>query len=268
VAKLIGKKRFFIAAFIFMFSFSLYTPAGELTADEAGSETVSGNPLRLDLYLYFWPAGLNGDVSADNHTAHTSLKFRDILDDLKMGANGAFRISKGDWFLFNDFIYLDLAHKTSEDISSIPGASVDATLSTRVVTDMLVAGRKWEKPFSWNLFAGARYFYGRVRLDAIERLGPYHAEALEVKTDEWVTPVVGAGVNLPINNKLSFNFTADAGAASKSFNWEVLPSISWKINEKISAEAGYRLLDIRHKENGFKIDTLMHGPIVGMKMSF
>jgi len=35
-----------------------------------------------------------------------------------------------------------------------------------------------------------------------------------------------------------------------------------------TAEAGYRLLDIRHKEDDFKLDTLMHGPIIGMKVTF
>ena len=266
-----GKKiiqvRVLFFVFIMLLGFSLYVPAQEAAVDT--TETAkTNNSLRLDLYLYFWAAGLDGDVSADNHTAHTNLKFRDIIDDLKMGANGAFKVSYGDWFLFNDFIYMDLAHKTSENISSIPGASIDATLGTRVITDMLVIGHQWEKPVSWNLFAGARYFYGRVRLDAIGSLGPYHEEAVVTKTNEWVVPTIGAGVNVPFNNKLSFNFTADVGAMSNSFNWGVLPLLSWKFNERISAEAGYRLLDIRHKENDFKIDTLMHGPIVGMKVSF
>lgn len=255
---------FLFLGLVLFFNFPIFVLAESPNA----ADTVKKNPFQFDLYLYFWPAGLDGNVSAENHTAHTSLSFGDIFSDLKMGANGAFKISKGDWFLLNDFIYLDLSHKTSENISSIPGASIDATLDTRVVMDMLAVGRKWQEPFSWNLFAGARYFYGRVRLDAIENLGPAHQEALITKTDEWVTPVVGAGVEFPFNDKLSFSLTADVGAADKSFNWEAIPLFRWKFNERISADMGYRLLDIRHKDNGFKIDTLMHGPIVGMKVSF
>ena len=240
-------------------------PASSILGDKA---VKTNNPMQLDLFLYFWPAGLDGDVSVDSHSAHTNLKFRKIIDDLKMGANGAFKISKNDWYLFNDFIYLDLSHKTSENIASIPGASIDATLDTRVLMDMLVFGRQWQKPVSWSLFAGARYYYGRVRLDAIGNLGPEHKEAVVVKTNEWVTPVIGAGVELPFNDKLSFNFAADVGRMDKSFSWEAVPKLCWKFNNTLSAEAGYRVLDIRHKDEGFKLDTLMHGPIVGMKITF
>lgn len=107
-----------------------------------------------------------------------------------------------------------------------------------------------------------------MRLDAIGSLGPVEKEALIVKTDEWVTPVIGAGVELPFNDKLAFNFTADVGGLDKSFSWEVVPKLCWKFNKTITAEVGYRLLDIRHKEEGFKLDTLMHGPIVGAKITF
>lgn len=247
------------------------TPAGVSAVTRAtpgGKDAKDSNRLRLDLYIYFWPVGLDGDVSAGSHTAHTNVKFRNIFRDLKMGANGAFKISKGDWFLLNDFLYLDVSHKTSENIASIPGASVDATLDARALTDLVAVGRQWQKPVAWNLFLGARYFYGRVRLDAIESLGPFSKEAVIVKTKEWVTPTIGASINLPFNDKLSFDFIADIGAADKSFNWEVIPVFCWKFNNTFTAQAGYRLLDIRHKEDNFKIDTLMHGPIIGMKVSF
>lgn len=263
IKKLLQVKTLFLV-FVLLSNSSL-----SVLADDSLNQPVkTANPIQLDLFLYFWPAGLDGDVSAEGHTAYTSLKFGDIIDDLKMGANGAFKISKGDWYLFNDFIYLDLSHKTSENIASIPGASIDATLDTRILIDMLVLGRQWQKPVNWNLFAGARYFYGRMRLDAIENLGPAHREALIVKTDEWVIPVIGGGLELPFNDKLAFNFAADIGAMDKSFSWEAVPKFCWKFNKTITAEVGYRFLDIRHKEEGFKLDTLMHGPIIGAKITF
>jgi len=261
------RKRF-VAAGFFLASF-VFLPLAPLSAsvDIAASAGVQDkDPWHCDLYLYFWPAGLDGDVGAADHSAHTSLKFEDIIHDLKIGGSAAFQVSKGGWFLLNDVIYLDLSHKTSETVP--PGVTVDATLGTRVLMEMLAVGRQWEKPVRWKAFIGARYFYGRVRLDAIEQLGPADPEAIVTKTDEWVTPVIGAEVSLPFNDKLSFNFTADVGAADDSFNWEAIPTMGWKFNKTVTALVGYRLLDIRHKKDKFKIDTLMHGPIVGLKISF
>lgn len=141
IKKLLQVKTLFLV-FVLLSNSSLSV----LAEDSLSQPVKTVNPIQLDLFLYFWPAGLDGDVSAEGHTAHTNLKFRDIIDDLNMGANAAFKISKNDWFLFNDFIYLDLSHKTSENIASIPGASIDATLDTRVLMDMLVFGRQWQKP--------------------------------------------------------------------------------------------------------------------------
>lgn len=251
-----------------VFFFLLFgLPLFLLFAVAAPARADSPDPWRFDLYLYFWPAGLSGDLAAEGHCAHTRLKFDDILHDLKMGANGAFEVSKGDWFFLNDFIYLDVSHKTSEMVP--PGVAVNATLDTRILMDMAAVGRQWETaPVRWKAFFGARYFYGRVRLDAIEQLGPSDPEALVVKTDEWVTPVVGGGFDLPFNERLSFHFLTDVGAADRSFNWEVIPSVGWTFNPTLTALAGYRLLDVRHKQSGFKVDSLMHGPIVGLKISF
>jgi hypothetical protein len=255
-----GKVLFFVLFLMFGLPFC------GLADDTAGKSAKNKECLRLDLNLYFWPAGVDGDVGVGSHAAHSSVKFGDLIHDLKMGANGAFKISKGDWFLLNDFIYLDLSHKTDETIP--PGVKVDATLDTRLMTDLFAVGRQWEKPFPWNLFMGARYFYGKLRLDAVESLGPFHAEAVREKTKEWVVPTVGAGVSFPLNSKFSFNVIADIGAADNSFSWEAIPALSWKISDMFSVEAGYRLLEVRHKEDDFKIDALMHGPIVGMKMTF
>ena len=227
---------------------------------------MADGPLRLDLDLYFWPVDLDGNVSAGGQTAHTDVKFGDIIHDLKMGANGAFKISKGDWFLSNDFLYMDVAHKSSQNIA--PGVSLGTTLDTRVFTDLVAVGRQWQKPVAWNLFMGARYFYGRVRLDAIEYIGPPNPEVIAVKSNNWVVPTIGAGINLPLNDKLFLNFITDIGAGDRSFNWEVVPTLGWKFNDMFTAFVGYRLLDIRHKEDNFKIDTLMHGPMVGVKITF
>lgn len=253
---------------LFVFIVVLGLPFSGFAEDVSGTSATDNSRLRLDLDLYFWPAGLDGDVSVKNHSAHTNIRFSEIIDDLNMGANGAFKISKGNWFLFNDFLYMEVTHKTSENIASIPGASVDASLRTRVITDLFTVGRQWQDPVPWNLFIGARYFYGKVRLDATEKLGPFHEEAVITETRDWVTPTVGAGINLPFNNRLSLNLVADVGAGARSFNWETVPTLCWKFNDRVSAQAGYRLLEIRHKENNFKVDTLMHGPIIGMKITF
>jgi hypothetical protein len=251
--------------FVLILLFSL--PVCVMADNSVGQTTAKDdNRLHLDLDLYFWPVDIDGNFSAGGQTAHTDVKFGDIIHDLKMGANGAFKVSKDDWFLFNDFLYMDVSHKSSVNIA--PGASIGTTLDTRVFTDLVAVGRQWQNPVPWNLFMGARYFYGRVRLDAIEYIGPLNREFVAVKADDWVTPTIGAGVNLPFNDKLSLNFITDIGAADRSFNWETVPTLCWKFNNMFTAFVGYRLLDIRHKEGNFKIDTLMHGPIIGAKVTF
>lgn len=218
--------------------------------------------IKVDLHLYLWPASINGNVTAGNRTADTSMQFNDILRNLKMEANGAIKISKENWFLFNDFIYLNIAPKASENISS--GMVINTTLDITTFTDMLAVGRQWQNPIAWNLFIGARYIYSRMQLDAaIDNIASLRA----VRSKNWATPTIGAGIKLPLNDKLFFNFITAIGAASKSFNWEALPTLCWQFNTIFTAELGYRLLDIKYKKDDFKMDTVIHGPIIGLKIS-
>lgn len=224
----------------------------------ARSNSNDDDRVKIDLHLYFWPAGIDGNVTAGTHTTDTSMKLADILRNLRMEANGAFKISKENWFLFNDFIYLDVVPNVRENIP--PGIPININLDATTLTDMLVVGRQWQSPISWNLFVGVRYIYDRIELDT--------AVGNIVSTKKWLTPTVGAGVKLPFNDRLFFNFIANIGAANRSFNWEILPTFCWKFNTIFSAEAGYRLLDIRYKENDFRMNTIIHGPIIGLTISF
>lgn len=229
----------------------------------AYSNSNDDDRLKFDLYLYFWPASVSGSVIAGTHSADTSMKFGDILHNLKMEANGALKISKRDWFLFNDFMYLDVAPRANKNIA--PGITINTALDAVTFTDMLVVGRQWQGPVSWNAFVGVRYVYGRTKLNATV---VDIASLQVVSSKKWFTPAIGAGIKLPINDKIFFNVIADVGAASRSFNWEILPTFCLQFNTMFTAELGYRLLDIRYKEDDFRMDTTIHGPIAGLKMSF
>lgn len=254
-------KNLFFSSILF---FSL--PLCSFAADVNNKAVNDDNRTKVDLYLYFWPAGVSGDVKADNHNAHTSVNFGDILRNLKMGATGALKVSKNDWFVFNDAMYLEVAPKVGEKIPS--GLQVNANLNNRVLMDMLAVGHQWQTSIPWNLFAGVHYFYGRVQLDATESLGSYSQEEHVVQSSNWFTPTIGGEVNLPLTEQASLDFIADAGAASRSYNWEFIPTFFWKFNHNFSAAAGYRMQNVSHREDNFKIDALMQGPIVGVKITF
>ncbi|MCL5261473.1 MAG: hypothetical protein M1561_07400 [Gammaproteobacteria bacterium] len=224
------------------------------------------NPVKVDLYLYFWPTGINGDVSAYKHSAHTNITFDDILSNLRMGATGAIKVTKNNWFIFNDAIYMDVAPDVKETLPH--DIQVNAKLDNRVLADLLAIGYQWQTTVPWNLFAGVRYFYGRVKLDATAALGPFQEKASVVQSDNWLIPTIGGDVDLPICRQLSFDVIADVGAVSHNFNWELIPAFFWQFNNNFSVAAGYRLLDVYHHENDFKLATLIHGPIIGAKITF
>lgn len=227
------------------------------------SNSNDDDRLKFDLYLYFWLASTNGKVIVGTHSSDASMKFGDILQSLKMEANGAFKISKRDWFLFNDFMYLDVAPKTNENIA--PDTSINTTTDTTTFTDMLVVGQQWHEPVSWSAFIGARYFYGKIKLDTTVA----DTTSLQaVGSRKWFTPTIGAEIKLPLSDKVFLNVIADIGATNRSFNWGVLPTFCLQFNTMFAAKIGYRVLDMRHKEDDFKMDTTIHGPIVGLKISF
>lgn len=208
--------------------------------------------------LYGQAAGLDGDVTVRGLTSSVDLSFSDLLEDLEFATQALFYAQRGPWSVAFDFSYLGLGESFDR-----PPATVDADTYIAELT----GGYRVAEPL--ELLAGVRY----VRLEnKIDFDGPLGIE-VDDKQD-WVDPLIGARLTLPLAERWTFRGRADIGGfgVGSDLAWqlgayfEYAPSPSW------STVVGYRILDIDYEDgegfNEFGFDAQLSGPVLGVSFNF
>ena len=84
-----------------------------------------------------------------------------------------------------------------------------------------------------------------------------------------VVPVIGARAILPINDKWSFTALADAGGSGDDTRtWQALATVRYAFNERWTAVAGYRYMDIEKPVGGNDTEIELYGPAIGVSYHF
>jgi hypothetical protein len=182
---------------------------------------------------YLWAAGLDGDITVRNTTAHFSVPFSDILEDLNYAVMGTLEAQKGQWAVLLDNAYISLSDDSKAHPGPGPGFDVDADAALLISE---LAGLYRIAPGSpYEVGAGVRYT--DLRTDV------HIASAPGLHDDDSVTDGVAVGrATWPLSERWHFRLFADAGTGDSDFTWQTAATFlydcdGWQLG------AGYRILD-------------------------
>jgi hypothetical protein len=209
----------------------------------------------FDVSLYGMAAGMSGDVTVKGVTADLDVPFGTVLDNLEFGAFGRVRASYGRWAVATDVIYAGLGASKGPFSGDVDQWLVSPTLEYEVCQYL-------------DVFAGARY-----NNISAELRGPFGR--VSSGTVDWLEPVIGGRVKVPLYKSLSFQVMGDIGGLGvegTGLSWQVEPVLNWQITQRCSLQAGYRWIQSDYEKgsgaNRFSYDVLMQGPQVGFTMHF
>lgn len=247
---------------------------------------MEGSTWALQITSYMWATGLEGHISPFRRgpTIGVEKSFSDVLDHLNFG--GFVNIwGRYDRFVVSgDVMYVDSSD--SHGSGPLPalripgsgivipsGASVAAKVDTKQFTATLQGGYRVidTSRFTLDTLAGARFWYisndvtMRISHPAIGSRSARHGEGFG-----WVDPVVGLRAFLPVMDRLSVQAQADIGGfgAGSSLTWSALATVNYAFSDRLSASAGYKVLDVRYDRGGHTYDTRLSGPVLGMTYRF
>lgn len=228
---------------------------------------------------WLWAMGLEGTLGARGASVSVDASFADVLDatDSLIGIAGRLEIGKGRWGGFIDGLYNRLG---VEDATGPLGlAEVDVTMEQAII-DFGVLFRLTEMEIealdgtsgrlSLDLYAGGRYSSLDIEID------PEVAATREGGRD-WIDPIIGASVAMPIANHVNLEARGDVGGfgAASDFTWSAMLLLVYEFelfDLPASVFGGYRAIGQDYSDGSgsdrFEWDVTLHGPTLGFSLAF
>jgi hypothetical protein len=249
-------------------------------AAPTGGEADPADDWEVRFSPSLWLVGMDGDVVVGPVTAHINADFAEMVDesDSIFAISGRVEVWKGRFGAYMDGLFAQLG---VDDASGPLGlAKIDITLDLTLI-DFGLMYRLAEWPAAADgpaagrtcmleMYAGGRYTDLDVELDP----------AMAASRDEgvyWIDPLVGAKLLLPLTADLTLAAWGDVGGfgVESDFAWSATAVFAWEMtlfDKPARLYAGYRGLGQDFEEGGglneFDWDVILHGPILGMSMTF
>ena len=252
---------------------------GTLQTDSPES-SLKTDEWRVDFTMWAWLSGITGDVGVRGLTTNVNADIGDVLDasDSILAFSGRLEFGKDRWGIFIDGTYMKIG---VDDVSGPLGfAAIDIT-NEMFLIDFGVTYRLGEwtpnseavrnsRDITLDLYAGGRY----TKLDL--ELNPALL-ASRSGDKEWLDPIVGAKLVLPINQQWHIAANGDIGGfgVESDFTWSttvVFGSDFMMFDHPATMYIGYRAVGWDFTEGSgserFTWDVVMHGPILGLLLQF
>ena len=203
-----------------------------------------------------------------NLTAPVDVGFDDTIDgidELDMGFMGGLEAGRGRWSLGVDATYM----KASDDFA---GGNV-------IFESFRLEQSQWMiNPFgSYQLIKADRWHLdaiigARINIFEMDITGRF-AQGGQVTVGgsrEWIDPIIGFRSKWDITDRLSLGFRGEIGGfgASSDFIWQAYAGINWQLNSKVTLALGYRGLGTDYSSGNYANDTVTHGPLLGLIVTF
>ena len=220
---------------------------------------------------YVLAASIAGDVSMGRVTgAEIDVDFSTILDSLDMAAMIRFEAHSGNgWGFAIDYGFMEL----SDDIFGERGGVVDARVRQGTLEGLLIRQSRNEAS-GLEYFAGFRWWDNDIDIAIDPAILP---GTIENNVDaSWIDLIVGARWTRDISDRWQMQLRGDLGGfgIESDFTSALSASFLYQFSPRFSLDLQYSALWVDYEEGKsgqpgyFAYDTVTHGPIVGLKISF
>jgi len=211
---------------------------------------------------YVWFAGAWGETDVIGPVAPVGLDlpFGTVLKGFKFAFMGAAEARHDRLVFLGDLTFIHLG--TKKGIGIRDPEFLDANLHSRTAEVTLVGGYRVLNggPVNLDLLAGGRLNWFKTSL---ELTGPRRSASGSVK-QTWLDPLIAARVHAPLGGKWSFSAYGDLGGIifGSDVTWQVVPTINYQINHKMSIGAGWRYYKVNYDHGDFLYNVHQSGPLL------
>ena len=250
-------------------------------------QDAKSDPWELSVTPYLWAISLHGSIGLGKTDADVDVSFNDLLKDLNGAVMLDLELRRGRFGLMSDTVYADLGDDSSSTGDRIKvkatanqliqGLAATYRMGTWQLADFGEAG-----PLSVTVdpYAGVRYTYLDTQLDGkldLPDLG-VSAQRTAEGDKQWVDPIIGLRTSWNLGQRWSLVLAGDVGGTSTNSDYsaQAFGLIGYRFglfgDNNANLLAGYRVLHQKYEDgngrNAFDWDITMHGPVLGLSISF
>lgn len=229
-----------------------------LTANAEDTESNSNWEFSL-APLYLWAVSINGDQTIKGVDVDLDVPFSDIFDNLKGALTFHFEgLYRQRWGFFSDLNYILL---------EMDDGAVDIDF-TETMFEIAGFYRLSEGPHAIDVLGGLRYTSMDVELDL-----PGPLPDVDQRKD-WVDPYVGLRWQWKFTDKWGTRLRGDLGGfgIGSDLTWNLVGMVDFKPWKNVLLFGGYRALYQDYSTGSgnkkFSFDATMHGPILGLNITW
>jgi len=247
----------------------------------ASSPVIAGTPSResveiqtqpspaawwLNITPYGWITATEGDMGLAGRVAPVDISFQDTLDNLDFAFMLAVEGGIDRWAFGFDGIYG--AFSSSAALPAAAAPYTNATVDFDQFFSRVHVGYQVyvEDHAKLTAFVGARYSYLSTEISITGG-----APALNVDgSKNWVDPVIGMHGSWNLNDRWLVQGGGDIGGfgVNSDLIWQANLAIGYRFTASLIGLVGYRGLGVDYSDGGFLVDTVAHGPVIGMSFRF
>lgn len=212
---------------------------------------------------YGWLTAIDGDVRIGRLSAPVDISMADTLEDLDMAVMGVFEAGWERWSIGLDVVY----GKTSQDIGG--GGRLFRSFRFEqkqwLLTPFVTYRAIVTDNYHMDLVAGARITILEADLTGRFVGGGQTTAGSDV---EFIDPLIGIRGQADLTDKWSFRYYGDIGGfgASSDLVWQAFAGLGYDFTTSVSGVVGYRALGVDYEKGRFAIDTVSHGPVIGLEI--
>lgn len=244
-----------------------------LLSNPAWAQDAADEGWKFRIAPYLWGTAIDGNVAHERLPidTHASMSFGEVWDNLDVGAMGAFEARKGKYGMLADGMFAKLSTTVHAPVA---GAALPVQLKARTATSLLAFRYGWLESDNGNLdlVAGVRMWSAQTRLAysiPVPVPPPVPQQYSGSQRERWVDVQVGVKGRRELSNRMFVGGWVLAGKGESDLSTDVMLLAGYGINERLSIVAGYRWLSTDYETSGgFKFDTTMQGPGIGLEYQF
>ncbi len=232
---------------------------------------ASADNWNFSIEPYVMAASITGEATIGrNNGAAVDVDFATILENLDMAAMLHFEAhSDNGWGFSVDYGFMDL----SDDVFGSRGGIFDARVRQSIFEGLLIRQSR-SVTSGLEYFAGFRWWDNDI--DVIVDPAVFPGDEQRKIDASWIDLIVGARWTRDINARWQVQVRGDIGGfgVESDSTYSLAAGAFYYFSDRFALDLQYKGLWVDYEEGKsgqsghFRYDTLLHGPVVGLKILF